>query len=204
MAKLIGKLNVLVRSSINSVLGDEADRSSSRRGHPSLSRLGKDIDREIEALRQQINHALDDEDRQQVEMNALRQQIAGWDQQADKALSQGDEATARHAIRQMQTEQRRLTMLEAELAQHRIATSELIQRVNELEAVVAEARRRQAEAPTEEKETSGEGVSSRLRQARQNIEQQMTPPSQTDVPAVNVDESTVDDDLARRRARLSQ
>lgn len=193
MANLLEKLNVLVRSSINNVLGDESEQKTPR--------LGKDIDRDIEALRQQMNRALDDEDRKLADIEALRQQIASWDQQADKALSSGDEATARHAVRQMQAQQRQLTMLEADLAQHRIAASELIQRVNELEAVVAQARQ-QAETSPEEKKSTGEGLSARLQQAHQHIAQQRTAP--TEAAPESVDESVIEDDLARRRARLSQ
>jgi phage shock protein A len=191
MPNLIGKLNVLVRSSINNVLGDESGRER---------RPSKNIDRDTEALRQQINHALDDEDRQLKEIETLRQQIASWDQQADNALAKGDEATARHAIQQMQTQQRHLTMLEADLAQHRFSTSELIQRVNELETLVAQVRVQQPDA----KEKTGEGLSDRLRQARQNVEQHLSQPAQVDTPPAKVDESIVEDDLARRRARLSQ
>lgn len=193
MAKLFGKLNVLVRSSINNVLGDDPDRSRS-------PRLGKNMDRNVEAMRQQVNQALDDEDRQLADIEALRQQIASWDQQADQALSKGDDATARHAVQQMQAQQRQLSMLEAELAQHRIATSDLINRVNELEAVVAEARRQISTGDKEE--TSGGGLSARLNQARQRIDEQRTKPAPAETPTV--DEVTIEDDLARRRARLSQ
>ncbi|MBI5961073.1 MAG: PspA/IM30 family protein, partial [Chloroflexi bacterium] len=137
MSSLINKLNVLVKSSVNSVLGDDTPQRQKKK--IPLSRLGKDIDQEIAALRQQINHALDDEDRMEQEIDSMQSRVADWDQQADQALQQGDEANSRYAIHQMQLQQQRAAMLIADLSQHRLSTSELIQRVNELEALVAQA-----------------------------------------------------------------
>jgi phage shock protein A len=198
MAKnLTDKLNTLIRSSVQGVLGDVTPHSR-RHDQPPL-KLGKNIDREVAALRQQIEKALDDEDRMTADIKALQRQIDDWDQQADRALAKGDEATARHAVRQMQLQQQRLTMLEAELAQHRFSTSELISRVNELEAVVAQARRQQQETDEDPAEDT---LSARLRKARQDITAQPVDTAQ-DVPAA-VDDQAIEDDLARRRARLSQ
>ena len=160
------------------------------------------MDREIVALRQHIDEALNEEDRMTAEIDALQRQIADWDQQADRALTAGDDATARHAVRQVQLLQQRLAMLEAELAQHRFSASELISRVNELEALVAEARRQEQTAPPADDDSAEGSLSARLRQAREE-----TSAPQTNVkpktPTV-VDEQAVEDDLARRRARLSQ
>jgi chromosome segregation ATPase len=202
MSNLIDKLNILVKSSVHGVLGDDS-AGRKRHGAPlTPARLGKDIDHEIAALRQHVDSALNDEDRMEADIQSQQRRVADWDQQADRALSQGDEATARYAIRQMQLEQRRLTMLESDLAQHRISTSELIRRVNELEAVVAEARRQQPDASAQD--TSEESLAARLRRARQQAAHPDVEPSRRTAAAVEVDESTVDDDLARRRARLSQ
>jgi phage shock protein A len=202
MSSLIDKLNVLVKSSVHGVLGDDSP-GAKRHGAPlSQARLGKDIDREIAALRQQVDSALDDEDRMEADIQTQQRQIADWDQQADQALTKGDEATARYAVRQMQLEQRRLTMLEADLAQHRLSTSELIQRVNELEAMVAEARRQQQAASAQD--TSDESLAARLRRARQQAAQPEAESPRLAASPDEVDERAVDDDLARRRARLSQ
>lgn len=214
MADLMGKLNTLVRSSVHGFLGGGDSSPRKRRGNkpPSLARLGKDIDQEIAALRQQINKALDDEDHQEAAIQALQRQIADWDAQADQALSQGNEAVARHAVGQMQIQQRRLTMLEAELEQHRISTSELINRVNELEALVAEARqetRQEETLPTEQTaplqtDEDDETLSARLRRVRHLFATQEMEVVNTDSTPLQVEEAAVDDDLARRRARLSQ
>jgi chromosome segregation ATPase len=207
MADLMGKLNVLVRSSIQGVLRDEGKRRRKRGPVPSLSALGDDIDQEVAALRQQIDRALDDEERLVADLDALQRQSADWDDQADQALRRGDEATARHAIRQMQTLQQRATMLESDLAQHRISTSELISRVNELEALVAEARHQHQQQPPiqEQKPAPDHVLSARLRKARLFIEtQEMEAIQQQPSAAPPVDDRAVDDDLAQRRARLSQ
>jgi chromosome segregation ATPase len=203
MAKLIDKLNTLVRASVQGALGGDAPERSRRGKSPSRKRLGKDIDRDIAALREQVNQALDDEDRMAAEIAAQQRQVADWDRQADAALQKGDESGARHAIRQMQLQQQRAAMVEAELAQHRFSTSELISRVNELEAVVATARQ-QPPSPAPDEDADDELLSARLRQASQDTVRPslaVEPPSAA--PEV-VDEQAVEDDLARRRARLSQ
>jgi chromosome segregation ATPase len=191
MAKsLADKLNTLIRSGVQGV----APRARRRDQAPG----GKHIDRKIAALRQQIDRALDDEDRKTAEISAAQGKIAEWDQQADRALAKGDEAGARHAVRQMQLEQRRLAMLEADLAQHRYSTSDLISRVNELEAVVAAARHQPQPTAGQTDDAEDEALSARLRRVREDA---AGPPAS--VPP-EVDDQAVEDDLARRRARLSQ
>jgi phage shock protein A len=199
MADLISKLNVLVKASLQGVLGDDPDRA----GRRSVPPLGKDIDREIIALRQQIESAFDHEDQIKAQIDALQREAADWDRQADEALARGDEATARYAIRQQQTKQQQTTLLEADLAQHRISASELIHRVNELEGVVAEARRQQQTTAPETDETPEHSLSARLRHVREIFQtQEAAATTQDDVP--QVDDQAVEDDLAQRRARLSQ
>jgi chromosome segregation ATPase len=196
MANLMNKLNTLVRSSVNNVLRNSPDRQ------PRQVKPGKNVDREVSALRQQIEKALGDEDRLTADIQALQNQIADWNQQADRALTQGDEATARYAIRQMKLQEQRVTLLEADLAQHRISTSDLIHRVNELEAALDEARRRQQEAPpVQAGGGEDEALSARLRKIRPQVKQVET---SSPAPLVELDEKTVDDDLAHRRARLSK
>lgn len=204
MTNLINKLNVLVKSSMNSVLGNDTSPSA-RRGRSASQRLGKDIDQDIAARRDQIDRALNAEDRLMAEIAALQREIDDWDHRADQALTQGDEAGARHAIRQMQRQQQRAGLLESDLAQHRISTSELIQRVNELEAIVAEARRHAESAPAEEDDTrTGETLSDRLRHIRQQVTDRTPEPAPEVVDSDEFDAQAVEDDLARRRARLSQ
>jgi phage shock protein A len=197
MAKnLTDKLNTLIRSRVQGAIDDLNPR---RRDQPL--KPGKNIDRDVAALRQRINQALDDEDRMTAEIDALQRQVADWDQQADRALTRGDEAAARHAVRQMQLVRQHQTMLEADLAQHRYATSELISRVNELEARAAEARQPSKDAVKPE-DPNEESLSARISQARSAAAPQPRA-AKPDTPA-QVDEQMIEDDLARRRARLSQ
>ena len=199
MADLISKLNVLVKSSLQGILGDSPDRT----GRRSVPSLGKDIDHEITALRRQIDSALDHEDQIKTQIEALQREAADWDRQADEALAHGDEATARYAIRQQQTKQQQTTLLEADLAQHRISASELIHRVNELEAIVTEARRQQQKSAPEAEEAPEHSLAARLRHVREMFQtQEAATITQDDMP--QVDDQAVEDDLAQRRARLSQ
>lgn len=198
MADLFNKLNTLVKASVHGVLGESTPRRKRRAKLPSL---GADIDREIGALRQRIEQALTDEDQMDAEIQDLQRQIADLDAQADHFLAQGDEANARYAVRQIQLLQQRATMLDAELSQHRLSTSELISRVNELEALVAQARQQQAGPPTNDTQ-QGESLAAKLRKARQSVEQE--PVSKPAAEPVRPDDKAVEDDLARRRARLSQ
>ncbi len=205
MPSLKDKLNALVRASVRGVLGDDPDRSRSRRPSSSRAPLGKELDREIAALRERIDAALDHEEHIQAEIEGLQRQIAELDQQADDALAAGDEATARHAVRQLQLQRQHLAIYEADLAQHRQSTSELISRVNELEATVAAARQEQATAEPDES-GQDDSLSARLRQARQKAtgQAEIPSPSRPASKAPTVDDDQVEDDLARRRARLSQ
>lgn len=199
MARLRDKLNVFVQSSVRGALRDAVARP---RKPLSLSRQ----DRDLAALRQQINAALDDEDRMVQEIAAFRAEIAAWDQEADRLLQTGDIAGARHQVRQIQLKRQQLTMREADLYQHRRAAAELIRRANILEAVLAEARSAQTaptQAPAEEREEVDPSLTVRLQQIRERVAQAAAEAAPAPPQTAPVDEQTVDDDLARRRARLS-
>jgi chromosome segregation ATPase len=185
MPGLRDKLTVLVRSSLSGVLGGQgADR-------PPAGDLAK----QIAALRAEIDRALDRDERLAHDIAAAQAEIASADRQADEALARGDEATARHIVRQMQRRQQQLAMLQAEQAQHRRSASDLIRRVNTLEALAAETRGAQ---PAREKGVAPRpSPAERLRQAGEEAA-----PTAPGVEA-EFDEQAVEDDLARRRARLS-
>lgn len=181
MSSLKNKLNALVRARIQGILGDDPDHPRSPRKPP----VDKRADNDVAALRRKINAALDDEERMAAEIETLQRQIADLDQQADRAMTTGDEASARRVLRQMQLDQQRITMLEADLAEHRRSISELISQVNAMEAAIAEARQQQA-AP-----------------------ERAAPPDAAAPPAdqatrLESDARPAEDDLALRRARLSQ
>lgn len=224
MNDLFKKLNVLVRASINEVLGDEHAVGQSRRQPLTPDKLGKDIDREITTLRSRINDALAFEDGLQQRVTSLQDEVSRWDRQADEAVVAGNDALARRAVEQMQLAQQRLAMAEADLREHQLVTQELIQRVNMLEAVVADARRAQAEKPSVEVDTAEEAPSAQvtprlpslsdvLRDAQEkinrmgdmiNAQTEVTAPSPVEEAQQAADEQHVQDDLAARRERLSK
>lgn len=191
MPGLREKLRVLVQASLH---------GERREAQPSLRQAGA----EVTALRQRIAQALDDEDRLQQTIQELERQVEALDRQADEALTRGDEAAARHLVGQVQRRRQQVALLQAELRQHQYATADLIRRVNALEALLAQvqqtAARRQVSA---EDELS---LAERIRQARTEIARRVeTLRTPAAAPATSpLDEQAVEDDLARRRARLSQ
>ncbi len=226
MSGLFKKLNTLVRASINDTLGDVLPGDSRRRSIDP-ARLGKDMDREIFSLRERINEAIAHEETLRANTDTLRNQIAQLDQAADESVKQGDEVGARYRIEQMQRIQKRLEMAEADLREHQIVTQELIQRVNLLDAVVAEVRQQETGVPAEKTEVpfaentesnaSGplKGLSDMLRDARESVTRaDDAVQSEAGKAQINLDADVhspddqavqaVDDDLAARLKRLSK
>lgn len=201
MSDLFKKLNVLIRSGLSDVV-----RSEGKARTPI--KLGKDLDREVNALRQRINDAVAHEDRLKEQLRALEAEIARRDREADDAVAAGREDAARSAIDSMRQAKRRYARVEADLQEHEIVTQDLIRRVNQLDAVVAEARR--AEQTSGQEAAPLTAMSDVLREARETItslgERIATRNSEAPVtpPTAPADEGTVDDDLAERRQRLSR
>ncbi len=213
MNDLLKKLNVLLKSSVNGTVSGETLRETILQ--PSPSRLAK----EAEALRERINEAVRYEDTLTTRLHQVEQEAALWDRQADDAVAGGSEATARHAIENMRRAEQRVTMAQADLRAHQLATQDLIQRVNLLEAVVADALRAQAAANASGEQPAAANpaealhlpdLANVLREAKEKIgslgdlvaaqrepDTQQPPPSQPD-------DITVDDDLEQRRQRLSK
>lgn len=223
MNDLFRKLNVLVRAGINDVLGEDHAVGQARRKSLTPEKLGKGIDREIILLRGRINDALTFEDGLQQRVRALQEEISRWDQQADDAVVAGNDALARRAVEQMQLGQQRLTMAEADLKEHQLVTQELIQRVNMLEAAVADTRRAQAPevppAPTQTETPEAQAapripsLADVLRDAQEKInkmgdmiaaQSETNAPSPVEEAQQAADEQHVQDDLAARRERLSK
>lgn len=178
MTDLFKKLNTLMKAGLNDLLGDDLAVGAPRRKPITPERLGKDVDREIVALRQRVNEAVDYEGKLRQQVETLESEVARWDRQADDAVAAGSDAAARHAIDQMQRAEQRLNMARADLREHQLVTQELIQRVNTLEAVVADARRQQqaeaaeaAEAapPAESERSPTKAIADVLSEARQTI-----------------------------------
>lgn len=222
MNDLFKKLNVLVKSSLNDRLSGDA--------RPERPRMAKDAQGEIDGLRQRINDAVQYEDEIKARIRQIDDEAARWDAQADDAVARGDEANARYAIEQMRRAQQRATMTEADLREHQRMTQELIQRVNTLDAYVADVRRAQeasaeapvaasTEAPADAVEPPRQteaaplpDLGGVLREAREKIASLAdTAAAQRELQAnpapgqpTAADAAAVDDDLDRRRQRLSK
>lgn len=201
MSRLFNKLNVLMKSRLNSLIGDDSPVSPRKKDVPPQP--GKELDRQIAMLREQIESAQNRDDRISAELDAMQREIAGWDQQADAALQRGDGVEARRLVRQIQLAQRQHAMLEADLAQHRDATFELLRQVNALEALAAQAEQ-QAAASDTRAEDDAASLSERLRKAREAASGKKSAPSASEPEQRDtVDDQAVEDDLAGRRQRLS-
>jgi phage shock protein A len=202
MNDLFKKLNVLVKSTLRDALEPDARRNPL----PGV-KLGKGIDYEVKQLRERINDALSFEDQLRARVQLLQAEIAKWDQQADDSVTAGNDAHARYAIEQLQRAQQRLAIAESDLREHQLVTQELIMRVNTLDAAVADARRSEKEAQTNSEQHSeapaGTVLSDKLREVREQISRE-TESLQVDTPQPPVDDEAVEDDLARRRQRLSR
>ncbi len=188
MGNLLDKFNVLVRSSLNNFLTES--------GTPKVppERLGKDIDKEVAALRKRIDEALSEEDAMQNRLDQMEQQMQRYDQQADEAVQRGDEANARYVIQQLQRQKQMVEILRSDLEEHKRATSEFIERVNTLDAVVSDARREKGEIPDSEppERSAGAVLSNLLREARERVENAVA--ASTGDPAQAVKINITEDD----------
>lgn len=202
------KLNVLVKASLNDLLDTEGEP----RRRTSAGVSGRDMERDVQMLRQRVDEALRYEDDLAARVQALQAEVERLDREADEALNRGQELEARQLVQQLQRSQQRLAMLEADLREHRLVTQELIVRVSELESVVTEAQRSQppaADSAEDALERAGQKMADVLQEMRERITEmsQMVGPANAEAPAEEApppDDEQVDDDLARRRNRLSK
>src|SRR5258706_5127116 len=219
MSDLIDKLNLLLRSNMNNFLSESPSRparvppptpeeleaelaapsaSDARPARVPVERLGKDIDKEISVLRKHIDQALNDEDKMRDRLDQMQAQIENLDRKADEALQQGDQDKARDYVRQLERQKQISQQLQTDLKRHGAATSELIEQVNTLDAIVSDARRQQVEQTTARTADSvgqapaanaGSGVLSHLlKDARERVEGAINsapaePPKQESAPS---------------------
>lgn len=209
MADLFKKLNTLVKAKVNDALGDLTS------GLPRISG-GRNLDQDVAGLRERINQAIEHEDTLQAKIRSQQAEIAGLDQRADEAVKQGNEALARHLIEQMQRVQQRLTMTESDLRAHQLVAQELIQKVNLLEATVADVQRtetQEAVQPALDSNSAADRLSQILSETRDKLssvgEKVTAAKEATEANLASeieepVDDASVDDDLEVRRTRLSK
>jgi phage shock protein A len=201
MSDFFRKLNVLVKASLNEILDSATQR-------PAQASVGhnRTLESDLQLLRRRVDDALAYEGELSQRVQALLAEVERLDAEADRAVDAGQEDAARQAVSQLQRAQQRLAVAESDLHEHRLVTQELIARVNELDAAVQQTHEVETSAAAEH---SGRLLNDILDEMRQKIA------ALGDVIAANRSENlpeaeqtsepeAIDDDLARRRERLSK
>jgi uncharacterized membrane-anchored protein YhcB (DUF1043 family) len=211
--------------------GDSRERGTSPRSPEHLS--DQAVDAQIRTLRQHIDTALDAEDGMRQKIEVGQTQADQLDQQVDAALLDGDESTARVLAQRLQQQRQRLNSQQADLEAHRRVTADLIEQVNQLEAQISGARASQSTDLAPEPDAAINRVEIPINTAPEPPSQNPAVPQTVRVPinirpAARPSDSPVtstvpaappaappaprpvasnppdaDDDLARRRSRLS-
>ncbi len=219
MSDLLEKLNVLLRAGLNSLTAGSGERPSAARITPEKLGTPKDVDREIGALRKQLNDAITQQEALQARLEDMERQIAEYVRQADAALQADDEPRARYLITQKQRLEQRVRTQSETLERYRNAAADLMEQVNTLEALVTDARRTAetaAAAPLDEPlpeslPTRTPALADVLRSVRERVEETLAPrpkppaddPPPPTAPTKPAPTKPDEDDLAKRRARLS-
>ncbi len=204
MADLLKKLNTLMKAGLHDFPGSVS---------VTPGRLGKNIDSEIKAMHERIRDAAAYEENMRQKIAALEAEITRLDEIADAAVERGDDVAARSLIAELRRSEQRLAMLQGDLYQHQAAASELVERVEQLEAMIDAAKRSQADVPPAEGAAGLPSLSDVLRRARETItgigeqiqaaDEVRSQPEQTSDPAAQTHASD-EDDLERRRQRLAK
>jgi len=208
LADLLKKLNTLVRAGLHDFVGGDRDRAGDTSAAVPPGRLGKNIDSEIAAMRERIRDAMAYEEKLRQQITALEADIVRLDSTADAAVERGDENAARSLIAELRRSERRLAMLQGDLYQHQTAAGELVERVEQLEAMVDAAKRAQSDASPAESTSPLPSLSDVLRRARETVtgmsEQIEAADEQGQSKPPAPDSPSADDDLERRRQRLAK
>lgn len=143
------KLTTLVQSQINDIVDpmnrDDAAAGQTRRRILGRQEVSRGLEGDAITLRKRVDEALDYEGKLQAQVDKLYQEIARLDAEADELLRNGEEDTARQKLGRLQQSQREVDSLELDLHEHRVITQQLMSQVTQLEAVVEQAKREQAE-----------------------------------------------------------
>ncbi|MEZ4667331.1 MAG: hypothetical protein R3E39_05345 [Anaerolineae bacterium] len=210
MDDLLKKLNVLVKVALRDIVSGEPAPQKSSTGAPPVNSW-KDAELQIKTLRQRIDGTLVFEVEIQDRIQALQSQVDHWNQAADDALVSGDEMSARYAVDQMNRAQQSLKMAQSDLHQHQIVTEELIANVNALEAAFENSEQNELKKNDRlavQLGAIGQTISNTLEEMRDRIVQLSSQPTlESQHPLgdrVSIDNPKVEDDLERRRQRLSK
>lgn len=216
MSDLLEKLNVLLRTGLNSLTAGSGERPSAARLTAEKLGTPKEVDREIGALRKQLNAAITQQEALQARLEDMERQITEYVRQADAALQAEDEPRARYLITQKQRLEQRVRTQSETLERYRSAAADLMEQVNTLEALVSDARRTAeaaADAPLPESlPARTPALAEVLRSVRERVEETLAPrpkpptedpPATPTAPTKPAPSKPDEDDLAKRRARLS-
>jgi phage shock protein A len=196
MSDLLKKLNTLIQAGINDVMDEAQKAVSEPMKHLPRTRLGKEIDNEVGHLRRKVNEALTYEDELVVRIAELEQEVATLDRQADEAVAAGNDAQARYLIDRLTRAQQRVTMTQSDLEAHRLAAQELILRVNELDAAVADARH------AEQGQSQQAEVSPQTIQPDSDIEREI--PVKVKSPASDTEAPTTSEEVVKRMQAFNE
>lgn len=224
MNDFFDKLNTLMRAKLNSLLGDNLflTHSSSDSDKPqSLNQVAKDA----ENLRSRANHAIEYEHRLEAKIADIHQQLTTLNRQADDATLSGNEAMARYFIGKIQKLEAQLAQLERDLDEHRQLAQDLIEKVNTLEATIADIQSQQSSAQTDnpiqktvtdkfselvnDAQKRIHDLGERIRGRKEMLQSEINTDADTQLLGQNIvssqpSESDIEADLERRRNRLSK
>jgi phage shock protein A len=166
------KLNTLVQAQINDVINPIRDENeTTRRRFMQRPGVRSGLEGDVTTLRKRVTEALAYEEKLQKEVDTLYQEISEHDAKADAAVANGQEAEARVALGKMHAAQRRVELIEADLREHRTITQELMGQVSQLEAIVDQAKREQAEAPAYAADKAADAAQKTAAQIKVDIEE---------------------------------
>lgn len=220
MNDFFDKLNTMIRVKLNDLLGESKPTTAS--DTPPSASIGQ-VAKDAENLRVRVNDAIGYEDKLQTQIADIHKQLGTLNRQADEATEKGNEAMARYFIEKIGQLQNRLAMLEKDLHEHQLLAQDLIQKVSTLESTIADI---QSQAPTTSQnqegvaqKTTADKFSELVNDAQRRINalgdkikaRKDTLQSEADAPPVSSEslsnkpsEAEVEDDLERRRNRLSK
>lgn len=205
-----------MNAKLNAMLENAGDSTRRRLG----LKKARNLDAQVKQLRERVAAATAHETTLRQQVDSLYAEVDRLDQQADAAVRDGDDATARQLIGQMQRVQQRLTMAEADLDRHQLVAEELIQQVTALEVAITEAKATEAAAadkptPVTPKPLTPEEVAAQARQKidelgelialkKDGLDTFTGEESAAEQAHSEANKSRIDDELEARRQRLSK
>ncbi|MDX2078460.1 MAG: PspA/IM30 family protein [bacterium] len=223
MNDFFDKLNTLVRVKLSDLLGES--KSTTHSDDKSSSQPIQQVAKDAENLRARVNDAIGYEDKLQAQIVDINKQLVTLNRQADDATEKGNEAMARYFIEKIQRLEDRLLILEKDLQEHQLLAQDLIQKVSTLEATIATIQEQKpatspvadsTETPKNVADKFSELVSDaqkrintlgdRIKARKETLQSEIDAPLPTSsVTSSNMPtDSDIEDDLERRRNRLSK